>query len=117
MTEDPGAAHAPASRAEARLVLGLLFVVYVFNFIDRQILSILIGPIQSELGVSDTLMGLLSGFTFAIFYTLAGIPIARLSDRGSRRDLLRLVWKVWARRGQESLRPCRKTPWTAAPWR
>ncbi len=86
----------PPSRARARFVLAVLFVVYVFNFIDRQILSILIGPIQAELGVSDTAMGLLSGFTFAIFYTLAGIPIARLSDRGSRRGVIAVSLGLWS---------------------
>ncbi|MFI5215232.1 MAG: spinster family MFS transporter [Candidatus Limnocylindria bacterium] len=86
----------PPSRARARCVLAVLFVVYVFNFIDRQILSILIGPIQNELGVSDTMMGLLSGFTFAIFYTLAGIPIARLSDRGSRRGVIAVSLGLWS---------------------
>ncbi len=84
------------SRARARFVLAVLFVVYVFNFIDRQILGILIGPIQRELGVSDTAMGLLSGFTFAIFYTLAGIPIARLSDRGSRRGVIAVSLLLWS---------------------
>jgi MFS family permease len=84
------------SRARARFVLAILFVVYVFNFIDRQILSILIGPIQKELGVSDTAMGLLSGFTFAIFYTLAGIPIARISDRGSRSAVIAVSLALWS---------------------
>jgi MFS family permease len=84
------------SRARARFVLAVLFVVYVFNFIDRQILSILIGPIQKELGVSDTAMGLLSGFTFAIFYTLAGIPIARISDRSSRSTVIAISCGLWS---------------------
>jgi len=86
----------PPSRARARVVLAVLFVVYVFNFIDRQILSILIGPIQKDLGVSDTAVGLLSGFTFAIFYTLAGIPIARFSDRGSRRGVIAVCLTLWS---------------------
>ena len=64
----------------ARYVLGILSLVYVFNFIDRQILAMLLEPIKQDLGVSDTLMGLLSGFAFAIFYTFAGIPIARWAD-------------------------------------
>jgi MFS family permease len=84
------------SRARARFVLAVLFIVYVFNFIDRQILAILIGPIQKELGVSDTAMGLLSGFTFAIFYTLAGIPIARISDRGSRSGVIAVSLALWS---------------------
>ena len=86
----------PPSRARARFVLAVLFVVYVFNFIDRQILSILIGPIQKELGVSDTAIGLLSGFTIAIFYTLAGIPIARISDRGSRSGVIAVSLALWS---------------------
>ena len=89
-------AHPPPSRARARFTLAILFIVYVFNFIDRQVLSILIGPIQSELGVSDTAMGLLSGFAFAIFYTLAGIPIARFSDRGSRRGVIAASLGLWS---------------------
>ncbi len=55
-------------------VLFVLFVVYVFNFVDRQILSILIDPIKADLGASDTQMGFLTGFAFAVFYTVAGIP-------------------------------------------
>jgi sugar phosphate permease len=78
-------AEAPLSRGNPGYVLGVLFVVYVFNFIDRQVLSILIDPIKEDLGASDTAMGLLVGLAFAIFYTLAGIPIARWADRGSRR--------------------------------
>jgi predicted MFS family arabinose efflux permease len=84
------------SRGYSYYVLGALFLVYVFNFVDRQILAILIGPIQQDLGVSDTAMGLLSGFAFAIFYTLAGIPIARLSDRGSRRGVIAASLALWS---------------------
>ena len=80
----------PVSGAYANYVLGVLFVVYVFNFIDRQILATLIGPIQQELGVSDTAMGFLVGFAFVLFYSVAGIPIARWADRGSRRGVITL---------------------------
>ena len=71
-----------------RYALGLLFLVYVFNFIDRSILGILVEPIRTDLGVSDTLMGLLGGIAFAFFYTMLGIPIARMADKGSRRNIL-----------------------------
>ena len=71
-------------------VLGVLFVVYVFNFIDRQVLAILLEAIKKDLGASDTAMGFLSGFAFALFYTFAGIPIARWADRGSRRSIIAL---------------------------
>lgn len=70
-----------ASPRYANYVLAVLFLVYVFNFIDRQILGILLDDIKAELEVSDPAMGLLVGFTFVVFYTLAGIPIARLADR------------------------------------
>ena len=73
--------------ARANVVLAILVLVYAVNFIDRQILTVLLQPIKEELGVSDSALGLLAGFTFAVFYTFAGIPIARLSDRGSRRTV------------------------------
>jgi predicted MFS family arabinose efflux permease len=84
------------SPAYARYVLGLLFVVFVFNFIDRQILSILLEPIKRDLGASDTQMGFLTGIAFALFYTVAGIPIARLADRGSRRTIIALGLAAWS---------------------
>ena len=57
-----------------RYVLGVLVVVYTFNFIDRQILSILLEAIKLDLGLSDTQLGLLTGFAFALFYATLGIP-------------------------------------------
>jgi len=77
-------------------VLSVLFLVYVVNFVDRQILSSLIGPIQAELGVSDTAMGLLGGLAFAVLYAVAGIPIARWADTGSRRNVIALAVAVWS---------------------
>ena len=77
-------------------VLGLLFVVYVFNFIDRQVLSILLDDIKADIGVSDTYMGFLTGFAFALFYTFAGIPIARLADRSSRRTIIAVGLFIWS---------------------
>ena len=76
--------------------LGLLVVVYIFNFIDRSILGILVEPIKRDLGVSDTLMGFLGGIAFATFYTFLGIPIARLADRGSRRNVLSVCLALWS---------------------
>ncbi len=77
-------------------VLGLLSVVYIFNFIDRQIMAVLIEPIKQEFGVSDTAMGFLSGFAFVFFYTLVGIPIARWADRGSRKTVIAVAVAVWS---------------------
>jgi len=86
----------PQERRYARYVLGVLFVVYAVNFIDRQVLGILLDDIKRDLQVSDTAMGLLAGFTFALFYTIAGIPIARWADRGSRRSIIALGLAVWS---------------------
>jgi len=80
----------------ANYVLGVLFIVYVFNFIDRQVLSVFIGPIKDEFGASDTQMGLLAGFAFALLYTFAGIPIARLADKGNRRNIIAIGLAVWS---------------------
>ncbi|QDX80148.1 hypothetical protein B9N43_02065 [Denitratisoma sp. DHT3] len=84
------------SAAYSNYVLALLSLVYVFNFIDRQILSMLIEPIKQEFGVSDTAMGILTGFAFVVFYTLAGIPIARWADRGSRKFIITLSLTIWS---------------------
>jgi len=77
-------------------VLFILVVVYTFNFIDRVIVSILAQPIKLELGLSDTQLGLISGTAFAIFYTLLGIPIARLADRGSRTWIMTGALALWS---------------------
>jgi len=76
--------------------LGLLTLAYTLNFLDRQILGILLVPIQRELGASDTAMGMLAGLYFALLFTLAGIPIAHWADRGTRRDILALGLAVWS---------------------
>jgi MFS family permease len=68
--------------------VGVLLVAYIFSIMDRQILTLLVGPIQATLHVSDTLMGVLHGFTFAAFYALMGLPIARIIDRGDRRLII-----------------------------
>jgi predicted MFS family arabinose efflux permease len=89
------AARAP-SRAYASYVLGVLVLVYVLNFVDRQLISILIEPIKSEFGASDAQMGILTGFAFAIFYTVAGIPVARLADVWVRRSVIAIGLAVWS---------------------
>ncbi|MEP3211269.1 MAG: MFS transporter [Maribacter sp.] len=76
--------------------LFILTAVYVFNFIDRQILVILQESIKQELNLSDTQLGLMSGFTFAIFYVSFGLPIARLADKGNRRNIIAISLTVWS---------------------
>ena len=87
---------AGVSEAYRRYALGLLLVVYIFNFVDRQILTILAEAIRLDLGLSDTALGFLGGFAFALFYTLAGIPIARWADRGVRRSIIALGLFAWS---------------------
>ncbi len=77
-------------------VLFILTAVYVFNFIDRQLLVILQEPIKAELNLSDTQLGLLTGFAFAVFYVVCGIPIARWADKGVRRNIIALSLSVWS---------------------
>ena len=87
---------APFSRGYSWYALALLFVVYIFNFIDRSILGILAQPIKEDLGLSDTQLGFMGGIAFAIFYTMLGIPIARLADRGVRRNILATCLAIWS---------------------
>jgi MFS family permease len=77
-------------------VVWLLFIVYVFNFVDRQILTILIEPIKAEFNFSDSQMGLLSGFAFALLYSTLGIPIARYADRANRVNIIATALFVWS---------------------
>jgi MFS family permease len=77
-------------------VLWLLFTVYVFNFVDRSILTILMQPIKEEFTFSDTEMGLLGGLAFALLYCTLGIPIARLADKGNRVLIIALSLFIWS---------------------
>src|SRR5579871_494167 len=77
-------------------VLVMLTLVYVFNFIDRQVLVILQESIKKELHLSDTQLGMLSGLTFAIFYVTLGIPIARLADKTNRRNTVAISLSIWS---------------------
>jgi MFS family permease len=79
-----------------RYALAVLAVVYMFNFIDRQILAILLPSIKAEFQVGDTALGLLAGTAFALFYIALGVPIARLADRVNRRNLIALSVALWS---------------------
>lgn len=78
------------------VVLGMLLVVYIFNFIDRQILSILAEPIRRDLGLNDLQMGLLGGIAFATLYSTMAIPLAAVADRSSRRWVITVSLAVWS---------------------
>jgi MFS family permease len=91
--ENPWALYRPAQRW---LFLAILFLVSTSNYIDRQVVSILIEPIKREYALSDSAMGLLSGFAFAAVYALLGIPVARLADRGNRKVVITATLAVWS---------------------
>jgi MFS family permease len=78
------------------LVLGLLLLIFIFNFADRFLISGLVGPIKQEFGLGDGFMGLLMGPAFVVLYVLAGIPIARLADRASRILIICAGCVVWS---------------------
>jgi MFS family permease len=77
-------------------VVGVLTLAYIFSFIDRQILSLMVVPIQHDLGINDKQMGLLMGLSFAVFYTLFGIPLGRLADTRSRRLIISIGIALWS---------------------
>lgn len=94
--DDVGPGARAPTRAYSNYVLGVLVAVYVMNYVDRQLISILIEPIKAEFGASDKQMGLLTGFAFAIFYTVAGIPVARLADVWVRRSVIAIGLALWS---------------------
>ncbi|MEE4184220.1 MAG: MFS transporter [Gammaproteobacteria bacterium] len=94
MKQSPPAVPYPAT-GYAWYVVVLLTLAYMFSFLDRQILSLLVEPIKADLQISDTQMSLLQGLAFGIFYTLLGIPLGRLADRRSRRGIIAAGITVW----------------------
>ena len=90
---DPAGQYSTAYRIYALI---LLLLVYISNYADRQILGILTEAIKHEFGVSDSAMGLLGGFAFAIFYATLGVPIALLADRSNRRNIIAAATAIWS---------------------
>lgn len=83
----------PAARRYAMVILA---IVYMFNFVDRQILAILLPAIKAEFGVGDAYLGFLTGTAFALFYVTLGIPIAQYADRCNRRNLIAVAVALWS---------------------
>ena len=75
-------------QAYAWYVVVVLLLAYILAFVDREIINLLVPDIKASLGINDTQVSLLQGFAFAIFFSIAGIPIGRLVDRANRRNLL-----------------------------
>ncbi|MEI9917469.1 MAG: MFS transporter [Bacteroidota bacterium] len=96
MTHSESNNQKEVSTAYRNFVLVMLTLVYVFNFIDRQLLVILQESIKKELSLSDTQLGMLSGLTFALFYVTVGIPIARWADKGNRRNIVAMSLGLWS---------------------
>lgn len=98
---DVKSAHDPVTEADfpnrryAWWVVVVLFLAYVVSFLDRQILTLLIDPIKQDLQISDTAISLLHGFTFAIFYTIFGIPLGRLADTRNRKRIIIFGVTLW----------------------
>lgn len=76
--------------------LGLLMLIYVVNFVDRQVVSILAEPIKQDLHLADWQLGLMTGLAFAVLYTVLGLPIARLAERGDRPLIIAVAVAVWS---------------------
>lgn len=96
MTTSADAENPYASKSTRYYAVGVLTLVYTFNFVDRQLLAILQESIKADLNLMDWQLGLLTGFAFALFYVTAGIPIARWADRSNRRNIVALAIAVWS---------------------
>ena len=95
----------PISGARRGWILGLLTVLYFFNFVDRQIVAILVEPIKADLGLADWQLGVVSGIAFAALYATLGIPIARLADRANRVNIISAAVAVWTQRPSPTAPP------------
>lgn len=88
--------QAQASFAGRYYVLILLTITYGLNFLDRTIFNVLIEPIKKEFMLSDTMIGLIAGFGFVLFYSILGIPVARFADRANRRNIVVVALAFWS---------------------
>ena len=95
-TSGETSAQSPPSESQANYVLAILFVVIMLNFIDRQVISILAEPIKQEMGLTDKQIGLMTGLSFALFYTTLAIPVAALADRWNRSRIIAIAVFVWS---------------------
>lgn len=95
-TVQPATEEPYPPRGYAWYVVGVLTFVYVFSFVDRQILNLLVRPIRRDLGISDTEMGWLMGPSFAFFYTAFGLLLGRLADNRSRRTIIAAGFVLWS---------------------
>ncbi|PTT76577.1 MFS transporter, partial [Pseudomonas sp. HMWF010] len=95
-TATPSPVINPVSSGYRRYALWVLLIIYTLNFLDRQVINILAEPIKAELGLADWQLGMMSGLAFAIFYTVLGIPIARIAERKNRPMIIGLSVAAWS---------------------
>ena len=95
-SSDSGEAEPYPSEGYSWYVVAVLLLFYVFSFVDRQIIALLVEPMKADLGLSDVQMSLLGGLSFAIFYTIFGIPLGRMADSCSRRGLIAAGVALWS---------------------
>ncbi|MBL8550330.1 MAG: MFS transporter [Hyphomonadaceae bacterium] len=109
MASETGAAAPPGASADrgsqsevggwtlsSTYTLGFLIVIYALNLADRNIFGLLMPLIKADMQLSDTMLGLMSGFAFALFYALAGVPVAYLADRWNRRTIITIGFAIWS---------------------
>tara|TARA_B100000809_G_scaffold587_1_gene627 strand:+ start:3054 stop:4397 length:1344 start_codon:yes stop_codon:yes gene_type:complete len=87
---------APTSLTYAWYVVAVLLTAQAFSFLDRMIMGLLVGPIRESFQISDTQYSLLAGLAFSLFYAIMGLPLARIADRSSRRNLIVVGIAVWS---------------------
>ncbi|HTV53038.1 MAG TPA: MFS transporter [Steroidobacteraceae bacterium] len=92
----PGVQPTLPSRAVAWYLVGVLMLCYTLAYADRQILAFLVAPMKHDLHISDSQVGVLQGFTFALVYTVVGLPMGVLADRFSRRNIIALGVLLWS---------------------
>jgi MFS family permease len=96
MSSTRTASTAPGVPLYSLYVVGVLLIVYTFNFVDRVVLGILVAPIKSELHLTDTELGLIGGTAFALFYTSLGVPVGWLADRLNRVWIMTAALALWS---------------------
>ncbi len=95
-TAAPEAAPPAFTRGYRRYALSVLLVIYIFNFLDRQIVAILAEPIKNDLHLADWQLGVMTGLAFALFYTILGFPVARIAERGDRPYIIAIAVGLWS---------------------
>ncbi len=94
--DGPAEAPQPLVGAYRGYAMGLLLAISIINYLDRQVVHILAEPIKNELGLADWHLGMLTGLAFGVLYTLVGLPIARLAERGNRPFIIAIATGVWS---------------------